>query len=437
MQRQVRQLLADKISGNLVGLWLLIPEYLRLGLWDLLLGWTAHKGEAISPRLALQLINEAVLGVKGIRHRRTLSQKGFEVANGLPFVAADAPIHDLLNEHTVAEAIALQITLGKVRRSLGHFKGDVFALDPHRLPSFSKRQMVRLRKDYKGPAAKMAQTFFLFDVKTQQPVCFTTASSARNVTQASPELLEIAASIVECKHPPLPLVLADSEHFTVDLFEAVRNQGCFDLLVPMPAQPNMLKSLRALSEDSFTRHWAGYGTCKLPYRFKNHTGPPCVQFVQRKGEPPRPCELKAFLCSADRNELEDLTAHFPDRWHIEEFFRHYQTLGWDHAGTLNLNIRYGKMTLALIAQAASHMLRQRLGEPFRSWNAEHLGKDFFRALEGDIRVQDDTILVTYYNAPQAHRLKRHYQNLPHKLALEGIPCTIPWLYNFKLDFRFK
>src|SRR5882672_5799256 len=38
LERQVRQILADKISGNQVGIWLLVPEHLRLGTWDLLLG---------------------------------------------------------------------------------------------------------------------------------------------------------------------------------------------------------------------------------------------------------------------------------------------------------------------------------------------------------------------------------------------------------------
>jgi hypothetical protein len=36
LENAVRQTLADKVSGNLVGLWLLIPEHLRLGTWDLL-----------------------------------------------------------------------------------------------------------------------------------------------------------------------------------------------------------------------------------------------------------------------------------------------------------------------------------------------------------------------------------------------------------------
>ena len=134
-ERAVRQLLADKISGNLVGLWLLIPEYLRLGLWDLLRGWSGARQGDLPARLALQMINEAALGVNGIRQRRTLSQKGFEVANGLPFVAADGPIHELLEARTMDDSVALQIALGKIRRTFGHFPGRVLALDPHRLRS--------------------------------------------------------------------------------------------------------------------------------------------------------------------------------------------------------------------------------------------------------------------------------------------------------------
>ncbi len=115
VERQVRQLLANKVSGNLMGIWLLIPEYLRLGLWDLLKGWSGSTDEWIEPRLALQLINEAALCVNGIREKRSLSQKGFELANGLPFVATDGAIHYLLDSHTVAQAQQLQIALGKIR----------------------------------------------------------------------------------------------------------------------------------------------------------------------------------------------------------------------------------------------------------------------------------------------------------------------------------
>lgn len=193
LQSKVRQLLCDKVSGNLVGLWLLIPEYLRLGLWDLLLGFSDSSDSQLPARLALQLVNEAALGTNGIRQRRTLSQKGFEVANGLPFVAADVPVHELLNARTMEDSIAFQIALGKIRQTFGHFQGQVLAVDPHRLHSWSQRQMVRLSKDPHSKPAKMAQTFFLIDAQTAQPLCFTTASSAVTVSQATPPLLNPAS----------------------------------------------------------------------------------------------------------------------------------------------------------------------------------------------------------------------------------------------------
>ena len=54
-----------------------------------------------------------------------------------------------------------------------------------------------------------------------------------------------------------------------------------------------------------------------------------------------------------------------------------------------------------------------------------------------MRVTGDTILVTYYNAPNVEQLRAHYQDLPEKLAAEGVRPEIPWLYGYKLDFRFR
>ncbi len=95
------------------------------------------------------------------------------------------------------------------------------------------------------------------------------------------------------------------------------------------------------------------------------------------------------------------------------------------------------MSLALLAQGVLHQLRQRLGPPFDHWQATHLAEKLLRGLDGDIRVWQDTIVVTYYNAPEADKLRQHYEGLPEKLQSEGVDPRIPWLYNFKLDFRFK
>jgi hypothetical protein len=49
----------------------------------------------------------------------------------------------------------------------------------------------------------------------------------------------------------------------------------------------------------------------------------------------------------------------------------------------------------------------------------------------------DTILVTYYNAPNQELLRARYQGFPDELAAEHIDPRVPWLYGFKLGFRFK
>jgi hypothetical protein len=120
LERALRQLLADKVSGSTLGLWLLVPEHLRLGTWDLLVGWSRRAGERVEPRLALQLVHEAALCTTGIRSKRALTQRGFALSNGLPFIASDVAIHDLLTEHTVAEGQNLQRALGQLRRCSGH-----------------------------------------------------------------------------------------------------------------------------------------------------------------------------------------------------------------------------------------------------------------------------------------------------------------------------
>jgi len=307
--------LADKVQGNLLGLWLLVPEHLRLGTWDLLCGWTGQPPERVEPRLALQLVHEAVLCTSGLRSDRSLTQGGgLELANGLPFLASDSAVHDLLAQHTVEDALRLQVALGKIRRASGHFRGRLLAVDPHRVLSYSQRHMRTHASHKASRPAKVAQTFWVLDADW---------------------------------------------HF------------------------------------------------------------------------------KAFLCTANRAEVDALTLDFPRRWHVEEFFNAHQTLGWKRAGTANLHIRYGQMTMALLAQAAIHQLRMRLGEPVCGWDANHLAKDFFRGLDGDVRVQDDTILVTYYNAPNESQLREHYENLPHRLREENINPQVPWLYGFKLDFRFR
>lgn len=429
-------MLADKISGNQVGIWLLAPEHLRLGTWDLLCAWSQSAGDALAPRMAMHLVHEAALCVNGIRRDRSLSQKGFELANGLPFVPSDAAIHELLAAHSVADAQDLQMALGKIRRASGHFPGRLLAIDPHRLKSFSKRQTRRHCFDPGERAEKMAQCFFCLDAESSQPICFSLTSSASSVAQATPDLLALTQSILHPTANPPPLVMADSEHYSAELIDQVREETCFDLLIPMPAPSKTPRD--NVQAYSFHPRWAGYATAKAPFRMSSSRSPQsCYRFVQRSGERPEDYHYKSFLATADRDEVEDLAISYPQRWHIEEFFKFNQALGWHRAGTLNLNIRYGQMSMALLAQAALHQLRQRLGKPFSQWDALHFAKDLFGRIEGDLRVKDDTVIVTYYNAPNAKLLREHYEHLPQKLNAQGVDPRLPWLYNFKLDFRFR
>ena len=71
-------------------------------------------------------------------------------------------------------------------------------------------------------------------------------------------------------------------------------------------------------------------------------------------------------------------------------------MGFDRASTFNLNVRYGKMSLSLLAQAATYELRRRLPKPYNGWNSIHLAEAVLTKLDGDIRVKDNTIIVTCY-----------------------------------------
>jgi hypothetical protein len=438
----VRQLLADKVSGTLVGLWLLLPEHLRLGTWDLVRTWTADgPDDTLASRLTLHLIHEAALCRPSLRYERSLRHKGFELANGLPFLPSDLAIHQLLDEHTIEEAHRLQIRLGQLRRASGHLPGQVLALDPHRQLSYSQRDMVQRRPAARQPACKQAQTFFLLDAKSSQPVCLTHASSAQVIPAATAQLLQMAQAIFAGPpQAPLPLITADGEHFSTELIDWVRGQGqgAFDLLVPLRYSKNLDQHYRQLPPEQFTRHWAGFATATETFVPEgSKLSPPCYRYIQRTGESPQDYHFKGFACTSQRPEVPALTSDFPDRWHIEEFFRFDQDLGWKRAGTLNLNVRLGQMTLALLAQGLIHQLRQRLGPPYQQWDSPHFARDLFTGLEGDLRVHQDTIVVTYYNAPNAAQWKQHFESLPKQLEQEKIDPRVPWLYNFKVDFRFK
>jgi len=413
----------------MVGLWFLAAEHLRLGTWDLLKGFTASEDMDIAPRIAMQVVNEAALCQNRIRRKNYLTNQGFELVNGLSFLASDEQVHTLLNQHTILEAQKLQEALAKIRQNLGHYEGKTIALDPHRIITTSKRVMVKKKKEPKERSKKMLQTFFAVDTHTGQPIGCTIGSSGVNTTKATFDLLNLVN-----KTPAFnkPLILADKEHFTQKLLSGLKEQGNFSLLVPVITSKKVKKLEQSLTYKSL---WAGYAVAETIFSFKASKEEYRL-IIQRQGETIEQYKYKSFIALSE-SPIDELLANYTKRWSIEEFFNFEGAMGFDRASTLNLNVRYAKMSLALMAQAANYQFRQKLPKPYRNWNATHLADAVFNNVDGDIKIQDDTIIVTFYNLSDDLKLKEHYQNLPEKLKNEGVNPKIPWLYDFKLDFRFK
>jgi hypothetical protein len=430
IQRHVREMLAEKVSGTLVGLWLLLPEHLRLGTWDLLNAWTGVENpDVIEPRLALQMVHESALCLNGIRRKRTLRQKGFETLNGLPFVATDRSIHDLLDQHSIGEAESLQLALGHIRHVRGHYPGELILIDPHRIKTWTKRQLPLKKANISAKAGKMLQTFFAIDGDSGQPYGLGIGSSSLTVTQATPPLLERVASILPAK----ALLIADVEHFTFELLKQLARHNKFSILLPVPHRKGLMRQITSMP---YTPMWAGYAVAEGRYQ-PSASHEPIRLIVQRTGETKQTYTYKPFVTTSHQSAADLMTVLFPERWNIEEFFNLEAALGWNRASTLNLHIRFGKLTMALIAQAAIYELRKKLPGDIKNWTAESMAQKLFNGIDGDIRVKNDTIIVTFYNAPEADTLKDHYTSLPKRLEAEGIDPRVPWLYNFKVDFRFK
>ena len=216
----------------------------------------------------------------------------------------------------------------------------------------------------------------------------------------------------------------------------VKTNTPFDLLVPIPKGEAQQAELKSINDDCFITRWAGFATAKRPYQMTRDRTSLLTQYIQRSGEKSA-YDFMGFLSTRDGDEVEDLTQAYPQRWHVEEFFNAYQALGWKRAGTMNLNVRYGHMSMALVAQAAISQFRQRVGPPWSEWDAKHLADAVFRGIDGDIKVSGDTIVVTLYNVPAVDKLRSCYEGLPEKLKAEQVEQRIPWLFGYKLDFRFK
>lgn len=376
----------------------------------------------------MQIVNEAALCSNRIRKSNYITHQGFEILNGLGCLVTDTQVHNLLNARTVNEAQELQKSLAAIRFNKGHYKGELIAIDPHRIVSSSQRIMPKKKKQPTKPSTKMIQTFFSLDAQTGQPIGCGIGSPGANTTKATLELLNMIELVNKNA-----LILADKEHFTEKLIREINQNSSFDFLVPAISTEKIQK---IESSQTYNRQWAGYAISETMFSFAGHKEQYRL-IAQREGETQKDYRYKSFLTLSNKPATQLLTEMYKERWSIEDFFNFDGAMGFDRASTFNLNIRYGKMSLALLAQAATCELRKKLPKPYNRWNSMHLADAVFAKMDGDIRVHKDTIIVTCYNAPKDLCLQKNYQGLPEKLANEGINPKIPWLYDLKLDFRFK
>jgi Transposase DDE domain len=361
-ERFFRRQLAQGLNGTHLGLWLLSPFYLKLGAWDLLQSWLG--ADPIQMRMGLQMVQEAALCSNRLRPKNTLCHQGFALANGLSFLATDKQIHLLSNEITIAQSRGFQQCLAKKRLHLGHYgSATILAFDPHRIPTYSRRIMPKKKKKPEMKTQKMLQTFFCNDALSGQPLGFTIASPGVSCTKASIELVEWLEKI------PISsaLLLADTEHYTVELLTLIKEHPRFDIIVPAPDH----QRIRSLYDQlDFQEHWPGYALATTDFRFID-SDQSFLLIVQRTGLKQEDLHFKPFVSTSDLEAFVQVNQYFPKRWTIEEFFNFDGSMAWSRASTFNLNIRYAKQSAALLAQAACFEFKKLLPKPFKQWTAEH------------------------------------------------------------------
>lgn len=404
---------------------------MRLGAWEILNGLFNLDGESsLATHIGMQLVNESAIGVNRLRIRGSLANQGFSAANGLSFLAADETVHKLLNSCTVEDYAAAQEKIFHLREIQEHYSEEcVYAIDPHRITSTTKRITPAKKKKPDASATKVLQTFFCADANTGQPLLFTNGSSGKKCSSATIDLMEK----VEKAGVKKGLFIADKEHFTLEIAEWFTKHSQYEILMPAPE----LKKITEIYESQeYVRMWAGYSIAETIFTF-NESKIELRLIIQREGEIKGEYKYKSFLTTSTKEAVYLLSSDFPKRWTIEKFFNFEGSHGWSRASTHNLNIKYGKQTLALLAQAATHQLKIKLPYEYGKWSAKSLADNVLTNLDGDIRVEKNKIVVTYYGDHKKLNLQNHYSDISNQLTKEGICPKIPWLLDYELEFRFK
>ena len=402
-----------------------------MGAWDIVKSLFNLEGEAsLATHIGMQLVNESAIGVNRLRIRGSLANQGFSIANGLSFLAADETVHRILDSCNVEDYLVAQEKIFNLRAIQDHYSDEcVYAIDPHRIISSTKRITPAKRKKPDAAATKVLQTFFCVDANTGQPIISTNGSSGKKCSSATIDLMERINKMGIKKG----LFIADKEHFTREIAEWFVQHPEYEILMPAPE----LKKITDMYErQEYSRMWAGYSIAESVYTF-SESKIELRLIIQREGEVKEEYKYKSFLTTSTKDAVNLLSDNFPKRWTIEKFFNFEESHGWSRASTHNLNIKYGKQTLALLAQAATHQLKRQLPDEYSKWSAKSLADNVLTNLDGDIRIEKNKIVVTYYGDHKKLNLKNHYSDISNQLTNEGICPKIPWLLDYELEFRFK
>jgi hypothetical protein len=224
------------------------------------------------------------------------------------------------------------------------------------------------------------------------------------------------------------LILADKEHFTQEIAAYFLGSQSLDVLMPAPSTKRINTCIQNLD---YKELWAGFSIAETGFGFSNSSSEFRL-IAQKEAIHGKQEVYKAFLTTSDKDSAHLLSNVYSKRWNIEEFFNFEGDMGWNRASTFNLNIRYRRQSLALLTQAAAYGLRKKLPEPYSKWTAAMRSEKVLTNMEGDVRVKDDKIIVTYYGDHETLGIKDKYHNISQRLKNQNISPKIPWLYIYKL-----
>ena len=213
----------------------------------------------------------------GVRQQRSLSQRGFELANGLPFVASDMAIHALLGRAHRGRSPTLASRLGTNPPGLGRLRAEnCWRSTRIASKATASGRCAASREDQRPSRTRWPRRFSSLIADTHQPVCFTTATSSRTATTARDRT---AWNWRRRSLTPQPGADPGARRhwsiITAELFDHVQLHTPFDLLVPMKNERARLrKQLRAIPPEQLHSPlgWIRHDETAVPDAAEQPTG---------------------------------------------------------------------------------------------------------------------------------------------------------------------